>query len=945
MPDEKWAHTDDHAPAAPAADPNGWVNTADHAVDVLDNPGNRFAYKTAEGVPVYLAPGQSGSFTEEAIKNPIRQAAAGVYGASAEANHLTANIFSLLDQAAGHVANLTGTQKGGLFKNIEEWARNAQQSQEHTAALYAGDRKDFASQLYRGMTQGILQIPEYGVAAAAGGPVAGFAGLGAIRESDQGWGAALKAAAEGALMGGALEVMGPASRPIRLTGAAAMTYVQARMKGADHTTALAQATTMGALNAQRPGGATLREMLPERPIRVIPPLFENPNPTEQAAYDYMREAGVAPNAGAATGAPFIKFGQKAADTSPVGAIVGGNAQRQTTAAIRGRATDLVARATPQVSPDTHYAEFAEMEANPANARSVPTGAKDAEGNPETVDMQMPVPVGVLKPALKPIFDQMQWMPAADRNASAGYTAIKKILEGPDYIEASQAETGLGGIKKMAREGDGRNAGIAKFIVPKLQELIDGSVNRVGGEDAMRALQQGRISAAQQAGADWLTDIFKTAEDEGGFHREQGIWNKWQGLKDPVKKSMFSEEQIRELDKFFLGVKKLSENPNPSGSGVQASVVGQLLLAFTHPTEGVPVIAAGGALSKLFHSDFGVKLLTEGLTVHPGTPRGDEIAANIRGIAGGRPVVERLQDMGEAALERMRQRGTFSGTKLNAGVPIDDMKDMAIWGAAKLAQGTVSFSKWSKEMLADAAGAGLVDLNRKVPLRKLYEDSQKIFGRHVDTTQDQLPSTKQLLKLTKQGMDGADWYRKTKEELVQTFGPKDADVIIDFLAATTNNATVAANVALALKAYRQYRLGQPFEGFLGDVKDQLNAVLKGQEFGGLKVRSFRANLHGDPEAVTIDRWMHRAFGFRKPGITDQQYKFIDYIVTQVAKRQGMEPRQVQAAIWKAIKESEQKNAGNTSLPFEKLLPKKLAEDPELKQLAERARGGQAAPPRP
>jgi hypothetical protein len=54
------------------------------------------------------------------------------------------------------------------------------------------------------------------------------------------------------------------------------------------------------------------------------------------------------------------------------------------------------------------------------------------------------------------------MPAADRNASAGYRAVEKIMNGPDYIPASEAEVGLGGLKAMGRGGSGRSQGIAKF---------------------------------------------------------------------------------------------------------------------------------------------------------------------------------------------------------------------------------------------------------------------------------------------------------------------------------------------------------------------------------------------------------------------------------------------------------------------------------------------------
>ncbi|HTS26701.1 MAG TPA: hypothetical protein VMH81_12570 [Bryobacteraceae bacterium] len=47
----------------------------------------------------------------------------------------------------------------------------------------------------------------------------------------------------------------------------------------------------------------------------------------------------------------------------------------------------------------------------------------------------------------------------------------------------------------------------------------------------------------------------------------------------------------------------------------------------------------------------------------------------------------------------------------------------------------------------------------------------------------------------------------------------------------------------------------------------------------------------------------------------------------------------------MKEREQKATGNTSEPFEKLLPRKIAADPEMQALIARAKAGEPAPPRP
>jgi hypothetical protein len=64
------------------------------------------------------------------------------------------------------------------------------------------------------------------------------------------------------------------------------------------------------------------------------------------------------------------------------------------------------------------------------------------------------------------------------------------------------------------------------------------------------------------------------------------------------------------------------------------------------------------------------------------------------------ISQRLETEAQAAMERIRRRGTFRGARMNTGLPADDLTDLAIWGAAKLAKGTVDFTRWSGEMISD-----------------------------------------------------------------------------------------------------------------------------------------------------------------------------------------------------------------------------------------------------
>lgn len=369
MAPSQWQSTDDHAPlatpaaapavaaappAAPPAPADQWQSTDDHsgtentvtgsivtdpAKNVLDDPN----------VPDARSWGRK--VLDEALVNPAKQVAAGAVGAEASANHLTANIFDLLDSMADKVASVTGTDKGGAFKAISDWARGNQAAEEKQAAQLAGGRKDLVSQLYRGGTQGVLSIPTAAVASSVAGPAAGFAALGAISESDKGWKAALQAAAEGALTGAALNVMGPGSRMIRLTGAGAMTYAQARLNGVDNTAALAQATTMAGMAGAPAGGATAGDIA----RNAMPDLtFKSTlNPTQQAAVDYLQANKVPLNAGTVSGNSFLKGAQKLAASQPLGADVAAKAARATEQGLTRVSGELAEQAHPEpVTPES-----------------------------------------------------------------------------------------------------------------------------------------------------------------------------------------------------------------------------------------------------------------------------------------------------------------------------------------------------------------------------------------------------------------------------------------------------------------------------------------------------------------------------------------------------------------------------------------------------------------
>jgi len=409
------------------------------------------------------------------------------------------------------------------------------------------------------------------------------------------------------------------------------------------------------------------------------PGITNSNPTEAAALDYLSDKGVPVPAGARTGNQFVKNAQKAADVTPLGAIVAQRSEAATTQALKGEAANLASRAssTPVVP------EQAGAGVRSALTKAAAQRAQEAQTSYDAfreLEKETPMPVDItpIKEQLAPIVKDMQtWMQPALRSASAGFTAAKSILDGPDVLQASQAEVGLGGLKSLAREGAGRNAGLAKYVVPQLQDAIDSAVS-AADPHALIELRAGRTAAAEQygtqailddirqepvqafnqmtyakdAGIDllrkvqaeapgemrkvgraWLENAFDKAQQEGGFGHASKLYSDWASLGPETKRVLFNPMLVGDLDKFFLGAKKLAENPNPSGTAVMGISGGTGALLFTHPQTGVPLVLGAGALSKLFHSPSGVRALTNGLKVSLKGPARAAAASQILKLAG------------------------------------------------------------------------------------------------------------------------------------------------------------------------------------------------------------------------------------------------------------------------------------------------------------------------
>jgi|SRR5215471_3666411 len=455
-------------------------------------------------------------------------------------------------------------------------------------------------------------------------------------------------------------------------------------------------------------------------VKSIPitPALKNANPVRGAAAEWALEQGIPVPSGAATGNPFISTMQRASEHTPLGAIVAGGAKQELAEAMSAKGGQLAERVSPKAmvpetageaagagvertisklkkQADTAYDEFRAAEQDPKNIVDVPvgtktvdTGLKDPQGNaitrsePITDKIAMPVDMRPIKAALRDQYESMKnWLQPAKRNASAGFQAMDSIVNGPDFLPATQAEQGLGGLKSLAREAESPDLrdvsqGIGANAGAMLQDAIDSAVARTAGGRALQQLRNGRAAHAAkmeaadvlgklrdepvqlfnqltyandagvnqlrnvaelapkemaQVGRAYVEKLLDTATAEGGFQRGAGIFRQWENLGAETKKILFKDPAVREsLDKFFQVAKMVGEQPNPSMTAVAGHGLAAAGLLVTNPLLGASYAIGSGALVKALYSPKVSRALTQGLRLYldPTVPRA------LKGIAVG-----------------------------------------------------------------------------------------------------------------------------------------------------------------------------------------------------------------------------------------------------------------------------------------------------------------------
>lgn len=145
---------------------------------------------------------------------------------------------------------------------------------------------------------------------------------------------------------------------------------------------------------------------------------------------------------------------------------------------------------------------------------------------------------------------------------------------------------------------------------------------------------------------------------------------------------------------------------------------------------------------------------------------------------------------------------------------------------------------------------------------------------------------------------ANWYTDSRQVIEKLYG-KDADMFCDLLAATSPRKQVSVNWDIAQHIYERYKHDGYIDcqGLMGSHIPNVLRAIYGEPLHGWKVPAFAANLKGDLNRVTIDRWILKYFNLKQIRIRWSEYYRLEKAIQKMAKRRGLKPAEYQAIIWR------------------------------------------------
>lgn len=178
----------------------------------------------------------------------------------------------------------------------------------------------------------------------------------------------------------------------------------------------------------------------------------------------------------------------------------------------------------------------------------------------------------------------------------------------------------------------------------------------------------------------------------------------------------------------------------------------------------------------------------------------------------------------------------------------------------------------------------------------YDPSLKPLIKDRDVKAAAIRTVDQLLQIADGMKSWRDWYARYEQVLIDFLGsPEEAQLFQDILSATSQAASVKANVGLAIKAYDQMKSGAAFEGYLPAVIKNLERIREKQAVQGRKIGQYGEASNGNADAIAVDRHIAMViFGVKAP--SPRQIEEAKGMIREIAQRLGWAPREVQAALW-------------------------------------------------
>lgn len=243
------------------------------------------------------------------------------------------------------------------------------------------------------------------------------------------------------------------------------------------------------------------------------------------------------------------------------------------------------------------------------------------------------------------------------------------------------------------------------------------------------------------------------------------------------------------------------------------------------------------------------------------------------------------------------------------------------------------SKENTQSLGDVSS--LVTIGAEI-LLILLKDFKPLREKIRKLNSDNVIDCRYLMRYMLNGWHERGWYQKANKQVREIFPDEDPKLIFDFLAITSQNATIESNTAKFLKALKQLKEGKTYDvhmklsknrpkvestfkgGFLHAQIKYLNGIARDGRFisdgsihtkSAQKIRNFARAMNGDVNGFALDYWMHIAFkGIETDKVNRKElgsptasfYRKVYLYVRFLSRITRVEPREIQAMTWVAIR---------------------------------------------